>query len=73
MASGPNITTFLKDTLHPCHLFSSIPDQCMLEDCCVGIDEAGRGPVLGEECMWVCACVCTHVSVCGYVHACVRM
>ena len=28
-------------------LFSDIPDVCKSEPCVLGIDEAGRGPVLG--------------------------
>ena len=27
---------------------SKVPPCTMAEECCVGIDEAGRGPVLGE-------------------------
>ena len=29
------------------NLQSSIPDVCLGEECFMGIDEAGRGPVLG--------------------------
>ena len=39
----------LKDFTHSCLTFETNVPACTLsEECCVGIDEAGRGPVLGK-------------------------
>ncbi|KAG7238447.1 hypothetical protein INR49_030954 [Caranx melampygus] len=41
-----DLSAFEKDNSVSCRLASEIPDVCKMEDCCLGIDEAGRGPVL---------------------------
>lgn len=43
---GPYIVE--KDNTKSFVHFSNIPDSCLNSPCMLGVDEAGRGPVLGE-------------------------
>ena len=43
-----DLSTFESDNSKSCIVEGEVPDIVKSEPCCLGIGEAGRGPVLGE-------------------------